>query len=205
MTTAQTENSAIVSTLSKTAVMLSSTTSIIVIILTLLWVVSDANTRFTNQAIADKQPTKSVNIVPLNLPKLNADIVSQLKTQYQAYKEQNLSDKKNDAIGMSAAEQAKQQGELTRFFINDNKVELKAIINNAAFKDLTALIMITNINTGDKTLDKYQHLSELQGYQVAIDKNTQVTLTKNRAQGLQKVILTMYTKYAKYSSDKKSE
>jgi hypothetical protein len=202
MTTPHIASSAIKSTLSTTAVLLSSPTGIIVIILTLLWVASDVSKRFANQTAEEQQAVKSVNITPLNLPTLNAELLGQLKMNYQPYQEQAPVKQNIDSLGMSAAEQAKQQGELTRFFLKDNKVELKAIIYNAALKDLNALILMTNIKTGDKTLNKYQHLSELEGYKVEIDKNTQVTLTKSRAQGQQKVVLMMYTKSA---TNKKSE
>jgi len=202
MTTPHLASSAIKSTLSTTAVLLSSPTGIIVIILTLLWVASDVSKRFANQTAKEQQAVKSVNITPLNLPTLNAELLGQLKMNYQPYQEQAPVKQNIDSLGMSAAEQANQQGELTRFFIKDNKVELKAIINNVALKDLNALILMTNIKTGDKILNKYQHLSELEGYIVEVDKNTQVTLTKSRAQGQQKVVLTMY---AKTASNKKSE
>ena len=202
MTTPHLASSAIKSTLSTTAVLLSSPTGIIVIILTLLWVASDVSKRFANQTAKEQQAVKSVNITPLNLPTLNAELLGQLKMNYQPYQEQAPVKQNIDSLGMSAAEQANQQGELTRFFVKDNKVELKAIIYNAALKDLNALILMTNIKTGDKTLNKYQHLSELEGYKVEIDKNTQVTLTKSRPQGQQKVTLMMYTKSA---TNKKSE
>jgi hypothetical protein len=202
MTTPHIASSAIKSTLSTTAVLLSSPTGIIVIILTLLWVASDVSKRFANQTAEQQQAVKSVNITPLNLPTLNAEVLGQLKMNYLPYQEQAPVKQNIDSLGMSAAEQANQQGELTRFFIKDNKVELKAIINNVALKDLNALILMTNIKTGDKILNKYQHLSELEGYIVEVDKNTQVTLTKSRGQGQQKVVLMMYTKSA---SNKKSE
>jgi hypothetical protein len=192
MITPHIASSAIKNTLGKTAVLLSSTTSIIIIILSLLWVASDVSKRFANQTAELEQAVKSVNITPLNLPTLNAELLSQLNMNYQPYQEQVPVKQNIDSMGMSAAVQANQQGELTSFFIKDNKVELKAVIKNIALKDLNALILMTNIKTGDKTLKKYQHLSELEGYIVAIDKNTQVTLTKSRAQGPQKVILTMY-------------
>jgi hypothetical protein len=192
MITPHIASSAIKNTLGKTAVLLSSTTSIIIIILSLLWVASDVSKRFANQTAELEQAVKSVNITPLNLPTLNAELLSQLNMNYQPYQEQVPVKQNIDSMGMSAAVQANQQGELTSFFIKDNKVELKAVIKNIALKDLNALILMTNIKTGDKTLNKYQHLSELEGYIVAIDKNTQVTLTKSRAQGPQKVILTMY-------------
>jgi hypothetical protein len=202
MTTPHIVSSAKKSRLGKTAVLLSSPTSITVIILTLLWVASDVRKRFANQTAEVEQAVKSVNISPLNLPTLNAELLGQLKMNYQPYQEQDPVKQNIDSLGMSAAEQAKQQGELGRFFIKDNKIELKAIINNVALKDLNALILMTNIKTGDKILNKYQHLSELEGYIVEVDKNTQVTLTKRRAQGQQKVVLTMY---AKPDSNSKSE
>lgn len=202
MITPHIASSAIKNTLGKTAVLLSSTTSIIIIILSLLWVASDVSKRFANQTAELEQAVKSVNITPLNLPTLNAELLSQLNMNYQPYQEQVPVKQNIDSMGMSAAVQANQQGELTSFFIKDNKVELKAVIKNIALKDLNALILMTNIKTGDKSLNKYQHLSELEGYKVEIDKNTQVTLTKSRDQGQQKVILTMY---AKSAINKKSE
>jgi hypothetical protein len=217
MTTPHIVSSVITSTLSKTALLLSNTTGIIVIILTLLWAASDVSKRFNNPTTANKQAAKSVNITPLNLPTLNAEVLSQLKMNYQPYQEQVPVKQNIDSIGMSAAEQAKQQGELTSFFIKDNKVELKAIITLTALTALTelkaqpaeqrsitinkknitklqALFLITNNTSGVKKIEKYHHGQAVHGYQLSISNNTEVVLTKALAQKKQKIILTMYTR-----------
>jgi len=210
MTTPHLASSAIKSTLSTTAVLLSSPTGIIVIILTLLWVASDVSKRFANQTAEEQQAVKSVNITPLNFPTLNAELLGQLKMNYLPYQEQPVN-QNIDSLGMSAAEQANQQGELTRFFIKDNKVELKAIItltvvkpqsaeqrsvtiNKKNIAKLQALFLITNNTSGVKKIEKYRHGQEVHGYQLSIPNNTEVVLTRALAEQKQKIILTMYTR-----------
>ncbi|MCJ8294471.1 MAG: hypothetical protein MJK15_08705, partial [Colwellia sp.] len=113
-------------------------------------------------------------------------------------------------------QQAKQQGQLSRFFIGDNMLELKAIISNTtknstssvaendktdalsknenskASKELTVLLLVTNAKNNQSAIERFNNQADVYGYQLNILQNTQVVLTKKSAQGQQKVILTMY-------------
>ncbi len=175
--------------------LLSNKLSIAVMALTLFWLIADGTTRLTSQNIVHKQSDELTEITPLVFPQLTTNLVEQLNSAYQQYnvdKDPLL----DSQTGLSAAEQAKQQGELTSVFIDDNKLELKAIIVNKGINqndaDTKALILTSKIKSGEQQIEKFNNNSQVYGYLLVIKNNTQVILTKQQPQGLQKIILTMY-------------
>jgi len=175
--------------------------SIFVVVLTLLWLLVDVTTRLAGQSEAYNNTHELTEIKPLVLPQLTTKVVEQLNLAYQQYdtnKEKSL----DSQTGMTATEQAKQQGELTSVFIDDNKIELKAIIVNKGVDEgvytshehsnINALILTTDIKSSEQKIEKFSHDSQVYGYHLVIENNTQVILTKQQPQGLQEIILTMY-------------
>ena len=79
-------------------------------------------------------------------------------------------------------------------FIDENKLELKAVIRNDSeqLKEWYALLLVQNVKTGVENIEKYKQGSLVHGYQLKIEKNTQVILTKKNEQSLQRVVLKMY-------------
>ena len=99
-------------------------------VLTLLFIVSDINNRFGNKTLNMNKPVRSIVIEPLVMPQIKAATLSKLEQRYQQFQTKKVliaaanSDKMNDEA------QAKQQGLLQQFYINDNKLQLKSIIKN---------------------------------------------------------------------------
>jgi len=177
---------------------LTSKLSLIVMALTLLWVLLDASTRLSTK-ISDSSNKQIMNkFTALYLPQLSAQSISRLSEVYSAYSVKDVPKKNLD--GMSAAEQLKQQGQLSTVFISDNKLTLKAVIKNEQVtrknknkqQQYYALIAVFNIKNGEQKLEKFYHNDDIYGYQLTIEKNTQVKLTKRNKTGLQDIRLTMY-------------
>jgi len=174
--------------------------AIIVMVLTLFWLMLDSFSRFSNKASSNIVEEVNTNITPLALPVLSRELVAQLSLKYKQYS----TEKAVDLKGLSAEEQAKQQGLLKSLFIGDNKLVLKAVIqytadNSAASRQaateqtpLIALIQVTNVKTGQSGIEKFKNNQQVYGYQLTIEKNTQVVLTKQIEQTKQTIILTMY-------------
>jgi hypothetical protein len=105
---------------------------------------------------------------------------------------------------MSVDDQKKQQGELTEVFINNNKLSLKAVIrqgqgstvvsvkNNMSVKKTVALISVVDLITGANKIERHAHNTQVYGYHLTIEKNTQIKLVKNSDSSNQQIILTMY-------------
>lgn len=172
--------------------------SLVVLILSLLWVTLDAFNRLIPRNVSVSDTKQVTNIVALALPQLSAQTLSQLTLAYQPYKSHNKQNT-NKVQGMSAAEQAKQQGLLKSLFIDTNKIELKAVIRNQAvnsdntiIKQLTALLLVTDTKLNKSRIEQFNNNSLVYGYRLSIKNNTQVALVKQQKQGEQKVILTMY-------------
>ena len=172
--------------------------SLVVLILSLLWVTLDAFNRLIPRNVSVSDIKQATNIVALVLPQLSVQTLSQLTLAYQPYKSDNKQNT-NKVQGMSAAEQAKQQGLLKSLFIDTNKIELKAVIRNQAvnsdntiIKQLTALLLVTDTKLNKSRIEQFNNNSLVYGYRLSIKNNTQVALVKQQKQGEQKVILTMY-------------
>lgn len=172
----------------------------IIIILSVLWSLLDASTRLLPLHSSKNKINKTIEIKPLLLPKLSTQTLNKLSAVYLLYSESSIEDKK--IMAMSTDEQNKQQGELVAIYINDNKLSLKAVIQRniggntqKSFQkpqQSSALILVENISSGEHKIEKFDHLSIVYGYQLSIEKNTQVILTKQHNPGQQKIILTMY-------------
>lgn len=172
--------------------------SLVVLILSLLWVTLDAFNRLIPRNVSVSDIKQATNIVALVLPQLSVQTLSQLTLAYQPYKSDNKQNT-NKVQGMSAAEQAKQQGLLKSLFIDTNKIELKAVIRNQTvnsdniiIKQLTVLLLVTDTKLNKSRIEQFNNNSLVYGYRLSIKNNTQVALVKQQNQGEQKVILTMY-------------
>jgi len=172
--------------------------SLAILILSLLWVTVDAVNRLTPSNVSASDAKQVTNIVDLTLPQLSAQTLSQLALAYKPY-QSDIKQSKNNVKGMSTLEQAQQQGLLKSLFIDTNKVELKAVIRNQAVKSnkqLTALLLITDIKSNKSRIEKFTNDDLVYGYKLLIKANTQVILTRKQKLNEQKVILTMYKRKA---------
>ena len=187
-------------------VMLSNKLTQVTLALVILWCFFDALERFSDKAIKSNHSTNAITLSALSAPQLSERTFNDINKNYQ----QDLN-KDQTAItqqGLSAEEQAKQQGELKSFFIGDNKLQLKAVIQNEP-QPVVALIQIENINSGIKKIEAFSQKQLVYGYTLTIEKNTQVKLTKQKSKNKnindesgqdqpkpQAIILTMYTSKA---------
>jgi len=169
----------------------------ITIVLVILWCFFDALNRFTDTAINSNDSDNAVTIAVLSAPQLSEYAFNELNKSYLQYISKTV-DEKSTQVGLTAAEQAKQQGELKSFFVGDNKLQLKAVlkVNNvdssasSGAAELNALILITDVKSGQAKIEKFAHNSNVYGYNLNIVKGTQVSLSKG--QGLHEITLTMY-------------
>ncbi len=183
--------------------MLNNTVSKITLVLVIIWCLFDALNRFSDDAIQNNDTGTIVNVSALSTPQLNEQTFSNIYKSYQQYVNKK-SDVQTKQKGLSAEEQAKQQGELTSFFVGDNKLQLKAVIQSQS-QGLIALIQSENIDSGIKAIEKFSQNTLVYGYTLTIEKNTQVKLTKQKNKNdesgqeqtkPQEILLTMYTSKA---------
>ncbi|WP_085298077.1 hypothetical protein [Cognaticolwellia mytili] len=172
--------------------------ALLVIVISIVWSMFDISTRLLPNNILNIKEKDDAIVTPIASPNLAASMVNELNQRYQKYGKIIDESPDNKIFGMSMNEQNNQQGELTEVFIDNNKLSLKAVIRNDALavensvEKTVALISIVDINTGSEKIEKYAHNSEIYGYHLTIEKNTQVKLVRMFDGRSQKIILTMY-------------
>lgn len=119
------------------------------------------------------------------LPLLSTQARQALNTLYSQYSEPDEPSAPPLDQGLSAAQQAAQNGELLSVFAGDLELSLKAVIYTPT---PYALIEQKNIKTQQTTLVKYINEQSIQGYTLSILSNTQVALNK----APQHITLVMY-------------
>lgn len=178
--------------------------SFIIIICTLAWSLLDLNSRLLiNSTVYQK---KAIDFKPSTviIPQISLDTYEELNKVYRQYA-RDVEVDTNDS-GMNLRDQAKQQGILDSLYVDDSKIMLKAIIStdldsenkNAIVGDekapiaMSALISVINIKSGKEKMEKFTQHSQVYGYHLSIENNTQVVLTKMNDQAIQKIVLVMY-------------
>jgi len=159
---------------------------------------SDINNRFADKIAKINKTDHKIAIEALAVPQIKKSTISQLEERYQQFQTKKIPVAKSMSNEMSAKAQAEQQGLLQKFYINDNKLQLKSIIQNDN-QLAVALILVTDVISGIETLEKFENSSAAYGFRVAIENATQVTLTKITMPGQlqtdkknQQVTLSMY-------------
>lgn len=171
----------------------SSKLALFIMVLTALGLVADGVGRLKESSRQSTgQNNKPLVIKPIILPQLNESDLQQINKAYAQFTSDKSESKAKIQQGMSAVDQANQQGKLKAFFIGDNQLKLKAVIQNIN-KDLIALIEVNNIKSGTSNVEKFTNGNLVYGYKLVVSKNTQVTLSKQQAEKTQQIILTMYT------------
>ncbi|MBH0025407.1 hypothetical protein I6F53_00225 [Pseudoalteromonas sp. SWN29] len=154
-----------------------------VIAVCILLLISDFTGRFiqTSPHAQNNFDTSNNNTQPL--PLLSSNAHKELTTLFSRYAKPAKSVQTEQ--GLTAAQQAEQQGELLSLFAGDLELKLKAVI----FAPTPyALIEQKNIKTQQTTLVKYLNEQSIQGYTLTIMTNTQVALNK----APQHITLVMY-------------
>jgi len=168
-------------------------TLVFIVFISLAWVFVDANDRFTNKVKKSFNVKNEYENIKLNKPQISIFLVNELLDNLKKYEKQTIKTVKKSNV-MSVVQQAEQRGVLPNLYIGNNKIILKAIVHkrSAGLNVLQALILIINLETGEQELKKFLNNEHVLGYLLNIEKNTQVTLTKQQNQGLQIITLTMY-------------
>lgn len=158
--------------------------TLMAIALVLLVLISDFTNRFVQN---EPQANNSFNAQTNNaqpLPLLSTSAKQQLNGLFSGYDQPKAP---TDTIeqGLSAAQQAAQNGELLSVFAGDLELKLKAVIFSAK---PYALIEQKNTKNQQTELVKYTNKQSVAGYTLTILSNTQVALSKNK----QQITLVMY-------------
>jgi hypothetical protein len=172
-----------------------------VLLLTLLWVVTDAKQRFfANPETAQPQQSPS-SVSTLALPKANEPLVQALTNTLAPYQDKNSENSNSNTNQlMTLEQQAQQSGDLSQLFVGDKTLALKALItktidsaNTSAQNQLQkALLLVTHIPTNESVIESFENKANVYGYQLSILTNNQIMLTKENAQSTQQVTLTLY-------------
>jgi Na+-transporting methylmalonyl-CoA/oxaloacetate decarboxylase gamma subunit len=153
------------------------------IVVCVLLLLSDLTNRFmpSEQQSQNNFNASATSAQPL--PLLSKTALSQLTQLYSQFAEPETPAETEQ--GLTAAQQAEQQGELLSLFAGDLELKLKAVIYAA---EPYVLIEQKNIKTQQTTLVKYLNEQSVQGYTLNIVSNTQVSLSKAQ----QHITLVMY-------------
>jgi len=166
--------------------------SLIIYILTAIWILGDVHTRFFTiiKSTSSQQPVN--NFKPFISPQINEKQAIKLSEKYKKF--QVIDEIANEStLRMPLSKQTLQQGKLNILFLGDNKLKLKAVIQteNSLSQDYYALIEVENIVKKTKKIAKYYQDDKVLGYKLSIKNNTQVNLfpIKNN---MNKITLVMY-------------
>jgi len=159
-------------------------------LLSFIFIVTDVNQRFANNHVTKMRDEVAYSTGEITSPQLTHHNAKKLETFINKYQTTVVATPKQ-AIGMSDKDQNKQNGLLNTLYIDDNKLQLKAVIqtNKENQHQLQTLLLITNVINGEQNIEKFSNHASVYGYQLTIEKNTQVSLVRNA----QTIILTMYT------------
>jgi hypothetical protein len=153
--------------------------SMLVALIALSFIAVDISNRFVadNSNVRNNialEPLTTVKSVQLS--KTQLDQIKQQYTQFQKDDEEEKSTANSDIQGLTAEQQALQQGK----FSGDNMLELKAVINNLDAKNKDnqnyALIRVTDVKSGQNTLQAIADQQSLFGYTLSVINQTSVKL-----------------------------
>ena len=147
--------------------------------------VLDWQTRFHTDELKNRNQFQLSAEELVTVPLLSSSTNQLLNVFTAAFTEEKAAAETPDNPGMTADQQAAQQGELLTVFAGDNALSLKAVIND---EQTYVLIAQKNVKNGQLEVVKYANGASLAGYQLNVLSNTQVTLTNNN----QHIVLMMY-------------
>ncbi len=159
------------------------------LVIFLLWAVIDFSGRIIQKEAGTNNNLGDIDAIEFNPLQVTSQQKQQVMLLYERYKpDQKQKRSKNPPatvkkapVGMSSEQQEKQQGLLKELYIDDKKLELKAVINDSENKSetLVALLLVTEIKTTRKKLERFINKSLVYGYTLDIVKNTRVTLSRS--------------------------
>jgi hypothetical protein len=160
----------------------------------LIWCVFDYSSRFldTNENV-NKNMIKFEAVAMPEL-KLKQKQEENLLSLYKNYLVES-NDLENSQVSLT--DQLKQQGLLSSLHINDKELTLKAVLKNEKAnarqgQDIVALILVVDRVTKEQSVESFKDNSDVFGYKLAIEKGSEVTLSKVHDSGVQSITLTMY-------------
>jgi hypothetical protein len=159
------------------------------VLFTLLWIATDVSQRFVQPSKQIINASNPLDVQVVLMPNVSTNTMARIKQVYERYRtvpEPVVA----EISGMTAAEQAKQSGELQVLFVGDHKLVLKAIVNNQ--QQRSALLQVTNIKDNSLRVEKFNDLEDVYGFQLQVVNNTQVQLSKQNVNERQLITLTMY-------------
>jgi hypothetical protein len=192
--------------------------SMLVALIALSFIAVDISNRFVadNSNVRNNialEPLKTVKSVQLS--KTQLDQIKQQYTQFQQGDEEEINAANSDIQGLTAEQQALQQGKLTQVFSGDNMLELKAVINNLDAKNKDdqyyALIRVTDVKNSQYTIQSIADQQSLFGYTLRVINQTSVKLERidkenSAQQGIDEqldIYLMMYQQQINTDSNKK--
>ena len=172
--------------------------SLCIIVLTLLWALSDANDRLTAPSISQKSEPSAVAFDDTLELKAPAKLVSMLEQVFSKYavKVETVESAVEDSA-MTAEQQAEQSGILETVHIGDVSLELKAIATKLTGNNTVqeVILLVQNASTKESTIEVYGATDSIYGFSSVVINSTQVKLTRTLPSTEQQVILlSMYGK-----------
>lgn len=188
--------------------------SLLVALMALCFVAIDISERYTSES---RDVSSRIALEPLTSVKsvqLSKSQLEQIKQQYAQFQQddEEQSSASSEIQGLTAEQQALQQGNLTQVFSGDNMLELKAVISDLETKgdENYALIKVTDIKSGQQTIQAVPDQRSLFGFTLSVINHTSVKLVKERQSnsaqqgidGQQDIYLMMYQRRISADSNK---
>lgn len=167
------------------------------LLITTLWVFNDIASRVITTSSQLRTASTDAEKKPLPNMVLNVNERQFISKQYEHFKAEDEPETQTKEQ-LTQEQQLAQQGILKDVFVNDFKLNLKAVIieHNDVVSNNTvlayALIFKTNVKSGKAELVKVFNEEKLEGFTVKVLSSTQVELTRIHQNGEQNIILTMY-------------
>lgn len=166
---------------------------IISLVIAMLWCLSDmANRLLYSLDLSDLVlPESSLSELPIK--NLTEEQIGNINSLFLPLYPQTESKKTAPEIqGLTQEQQAAQQGELNEVFVDNKKLQLKAIIIKSQQQEITALINIVDITTGEQKLEQFSKTNKIYGFDLQILNNTQILLTAQHGEHQQRITLSMF-------------
>lgn len=175
--------------------LLFSPVSLLVGIITLIYLFSDYSERLTIDSPTSKslEGAQQYNVDTDLL--LDSETREQIINLYKAMapeEEEKSASKKSEQLTLE--QQLAQSGELKKVYVDNTLIELKAVIAENRSNDIDVLLQITDMETGSSNIQRVKNNDQILGFDLKVNSQISVALTRNTELGKQDINLVMYKK-----------
>ncbi|MEW6989436.1 hypothetical protein AADZ91_01995 [Colwelliaceae bacterium 6441] len=178
--------------------------TLIVACVMIIWLLVENFQKFDFSSNLEKQKQRNYKLGEFYLPQPSEKMSKLFEQSYLQYQPKvKPKNKVANKVEKPSAEEverlrrlreANQKGVLTTVFSGNNKLELKAVVDNKANgqNPISILILVTNIKGNKSSIKTFTKADQIYGFTIKEIKDTRVLLERKFNNKLQKITLAMY-------------